>query len=160
MLFLGVVGGGRGRWAQTEVWVRRKGKWVSGVCVCGGGVERMASGGGSVPQSVCPELPPPGSPASGAKSGSANTQLGKADQLHLIRDLRVVAAGCLHGGREDGVGVSADKKAFRGTDRPLEHLHILAQVGKETHSFTRRPPLELLDLFWSHGATALRQTGL
>lgn len=80
----------------------------------GGGVERMASGGGSVPQSVCPELPPPGSPASGAKSGSANTQLGKADQLHLIRDLRVVAAGCLHGGREDGGGSALTRKLFEG----------------------------------------------
>lgn len=29
------------------------------------------------------------------KRGSANTQLRKADQLHLIRDLRVVAARCL-----------------------------------------------------------------
>lgn len=104
------------RWAQTEVWVRRKGKWVSGG-EAGAVVERMASGGGSVPQSVCPELSPPGSPASGAKkSGSANTQLGKADQLHLIRDLRVVAAGCLHGGERGRRRVSADKKTSEGRD--------------------------------------------
>lgn len=31
--------------------------------------------------------------------GSANTELGKADQLHLVGDLCVVAAGCLRGGR-------------------------------------------------------------
>lgn len=109
MLFLGVVGGGEGDGRKRRCGYGERG---SGSAV--GGVERMASGGGSVPQSVCPELPPPGSPSSGAKSGSANTQLGKADQLHLIRDLRVVAAGCLHGGREDGGGSALTRKPFKG----------------------------------------------
>lgn len=31
--------------------------------------------------------------------GSANTELGKTNQLHLVRDLCVIAAGCLRGER-------------------------------------------------------------
>ncbi len=41
------------------------------------------------------------------KRASANTQLCKADQLHLIWDLRVVAAGCLRE-EEDGEVSRAD----------------------------------------------------
>lgn len=111
---MGVGGGGRG--------ARRGRKWVSGEGEDGEDGEWSRD----IPQSVCPEPSPSGSPASGFQRGSANTELGKADQLHLIRDLRVVAAGCLE---ERGERRETGQRELQSLCPPQDlHLHTSTET--------------------------------
>lgn len=67
----------------------------------GGGVFRVGVGEDGVFLSRCAlNCLPTVSPASGMNRASANTELCKADQLHLVGDLRVFAAGNLRQGGE------------------------------------------------------------